>query len=223
MGACDLAKEHLAMAIALNPSYAEAHNNLGVLLRDEGNIHGAIEHYEQCLRIDPCAEMTEQNRLHALNYADDFDLETIYREHKKWGDRFLKRIQQEIEDASNSGNEVAKRLLERRTVDSIPRGPNHRLRIGYISPDFFTHSVSYFIEAPLYYHDPNNIEVFVYSNVSKPDRKTAHFKCFDSVKTHWREIVGESTFAVCQKVRRSLNHHSRTDLSASMERFFKIG
>ncbi|GJD12114.1 Probable UDP-N-acetylglucosamine--peptide N-acetylglucosaminyltransferase SPINDLY [Galdieria sulphuraria] len=182
MGACDLAKEHLSMAIALNSSYAEAHNNLGVLLRDEGDIHGAIEHYEQCLRTDPRAEMTAQNRLHALNYADEYDVETIYHEHKKWGDRFLKRIQKEMEDAANSGNEVAKTLSERRVVDSIPRGPNYRLRIGYISPDFFTHSVSYFIEAPLYYHDSENMEIFIYSN------------------THWREIVGESTLVVCQKI-----------------------
>jgi len=200
MGACDLAKEHLSMAIALNSSYAEAHNNLGVLLRDEGDIHGAIEHYEQCMRIDPRADMTAQNRLHALNYADEYDVETIYQEHKKWGDRFLSRIRQEMDDAAKCGNEVAKRLSERRTVDSVPRGPHCRLRIGYISPDFFTHSVSYFIEAPLYYHDSNNVEIFIYSNVSKPDRKTARFKCFDSVKTHWREIVGESTLVVCQKI-----------------------
>ncbi|GJQ10742.1 hypothetical protein GpartN1_g2533.t1 [Galdieria partita] len=200
MGACDLAKEHLSMAIALNSCYSEAHNNLGVLLRDEGDIHGAIEHYEHCLRIDPRADMTAQNRLHALNYADEYDVETIYLEHKKWGDQFVERIQQEMENAANSGNEIAYRLSEKRVVDSVPRGPNHRLRIGYISPDFFTHSVSYFIEAPLYYHDSNNVEVFIYSNVSKPDRKTARFKCFDSVKTHWREIIGESTLMVCQKI-----------------------
>jgi hypothetical protein len=31
--------------------------------------------------------------------------------------------------------------------------PNHRpLRVGYISPDLFTHSVSYFVEVPLSHH-----------------------------------------------------------------------
>jgi hypothetical protein len=32
--------------------------------------------------------------------------------------------------------------------------PDRPLRIGYISPDLFTHSVSYFAEAPLSHHSP---------------------------------------------------------------------
>jgi hypothetical protein len=41
------------------------------------------------------------------------------------------------------------------------------LVIGYISPDFFTHSVSYFIEAPLVHHDYTNYQIVVYSAVVK--------------------------------------------------------
>lgn len=41
------------------------------------------------------------------------------------------------------------------------------LVIGYVSPDFFTHSVSYFIEAPLVHHDYANYKVVVYSAVVK--------------------------------------------------------
>eukprot|EP00871_Galdieria_phlegrea_P005693 jgi/Galph1/6124/GphlegSOOS_G4657.1 len=200
IGACDLAKEHLRLAISLNPSYAEAHNNLGVLLRDEGDIHGSIQHYEHCLQIDPRANMTAQNRLHALNYADEYDVDYIYEEHDKWGKKFLKHVQQEIDEAAKQGNEIAKKLLRPLIPDRIPRGPCRHLRVGYISPDFFTHSVSYFIEAPLYYHDTGKIDVYIYSNVSKPDRKTALFKSFESVKMHWREITGESTLSVCDKI-----------------------
>ena len=41
------------------------------------------------------------------------------------------------------------------------------LIIGYVSPDYFTHSVSYFIEAPLVHHDYSNYKVVVYSAVVK--------------------------------------------------------
>lgn len=41
------------------------------------------------------------------------------------------------------------------------------LTIGYISPDYFTHSVSYFIEAPLVHHDYKSYRVVVYSAVVK--------------------------------------------------------
>ena len=41
------------------------------------------------------------------------------------------------------------------------------LIIGYVSPDYFTHSVSYFIETPLTHHDYTNCKVVVYSGVVK--------------------------------------------------------
>lgn len=41
------------------------------------------------------------------------------------------------------------------------------LVIGYVSPDYFTHSVSYFIEAPLLFHDYTSYKVVVYSGVVK--------------------------------------------------------
>lgn len=41
--------------------------------------------------------------------------------------------------------------------------PDRPLRIGYISPDLFTHSVSYFAEAPLTHHSPGRgYQHFVY-------------------------------------------------------------
>jgi protein O-GlcNAc transferase len=48
-----------------------------------------------------------------------------------------------------------------------PKDPDRPLVIGYVSPDYFTHSVSYFIEAPLSYHDDTNYKVIVYSAVVK--------------------------------------------------------
>lgn len=39
--------------------------------------------------------------------------------------------------------------------------------IGYVSPDYFTHSVSYFIEAPLAHHEYAKYKVVVYSAVVK--------------------------------------------------------
>ncbi len=45
-------------------------------------------------------------------------------------------------------------------------------QVGYVSPDLFTHSVSYFAEAPLSHHDASRVALFVYSCVAKPDAKT---------------------------------------------------
>lgn len=54
------------------------------------------------------------------------------------------------------------------------------LRVGYISPDLFTHSVSYFAEAPLSQHRTpskhgpsiGRVQHVVYCCTPKPDAKT---------------------------------------------------
>lgn len=48
-----------------------------------------------------------------------------------------------------------------------PKDTDRPLIVGYVSPDYFTHSVSYFIEAPLSHHDYANYKVVVYSAVVK--------------------------------------------------------
>ena len=59
------------------------------------------------------------------------------------------------------------RLHQQYTSWDNPKDPERSLVIGYVSPDYFTHSVSYFIEAPLVYHDYANYKVVVYSAVVK--------------------------------------------------------
>lgn len=59
------------------------------------------------------------------------------------------------------------RLYPRYISWDNPKDPERPLVIGYVSPDYFTHSVSYFIEAPLIYHDYENFKVVVYSAVVK--------------------------------------------------------
>lgn len=46
-------------------------------------------------------------------------------------------------------------------------GPYCDAQVGYLSPDLFTHSVSYFAEAPLRHHDSSSVSVIVYSCVAK--------------------------------------------------------
>jgi Flp pilus assembly protein TadD len=49
----DQAIRHYRQALAIQPSYAQAHNNLGMALDEQGNFDEAIQHYRQALRIKP--------------------------------------------------------------------------------------------------------------------------------------------------------------------------
>ena len=40
-------------ALAIKPDYAEVHNNMGMLLKDQGNLAEAIEAYNRALAIKP--------------------------------------------------------------------------------------------------------------------------------------------------------------------------
>lgn len=53
---------------------------------------------------------------------------------------------------------------------------NRALRVGYISPDLYTHSVSYFAEAPLSHHNSEHVQHYVYCCVPRADAKTARLK-----------------------------------------------
>ncbi|KAL4581166.1 hypothetical protein LXL04_017375 [Taraxacum kok-saghyz] len=147
-GKMDAAASMIEKAIVANPTYAEAYNNLGVLYRDAGSISLAIEAYEQCVKIDPDSCNAGQNRLLAMNYINEGTDEKLYEAHRDWGRRFM-------------------RLYPQYTTCENSKDPERPLVIGYVSPDYFTHSVSYFIEAPLIYHDYGKFKVVVYSAVVK--------------------------------------------------------
>ncbi|GAB4856361.1 hypothetical protein Ancab_014281 [Ancistrocladus abbreviatus] len=182
-GKMDAAASMIEKAIIANPTYAEAYNNLGVLYRDAGDISCAIEAYEHCLKIDPDSRNAGQNRLLAMNYINEGHDDKLYEAHRDWGRRFV-------------------RLYPQHTSWDNPKEPERPLTVGYVSPDFFTHSVSYFIEAPLSHHDYRNYNVVVYSAVVKADAKTFRFreKVIKKGGT-WRDIYGMDEKKVADMVR----------------------
>ncbi|KAF5804375.1 putative protein O-GlcNAc transferase [Helianthus annuus] len=182
-GKMDAAASMIEKAIVANTTYAEAYNNLGVLYRDAGSISLAVEAYEQCLKIDPDSRNAGQNRLLAMNYINEGTDDKLFEAHRDWGLRFM-------------------RLFPQYTSWDNSKDPERPLVIGYVSPDYFTHSVSYFIEAPLIYHDYVNYKVVVYSAVVKADAKTNKFR--DRVLKGggvWRDIYGIDEKKVAAMVR----------------------
>nr|CAX46402.1 putative SPINDLY protein [Rosa lucieae] len=182
-GKMDAAASMIEKAIIANPTYAEAYNNLGVLYRDAGNISMAIDAYEQCLKIDPDSRNAGQNRLLAMNYIHEGQDDKLFVAHRDWGRRFM-------------------RLSSQHTSWDNLKDPERPLVIGYVSPDYFTHSVSYFIEAPLAHHEYAKYKVVVYSAVVKADAKTIRFR--DKVLKKggiWRDIYGIDEKKVASIVR----------------------
>jgi len=70
-----------------------------------------------------------------------------------------------------------------------PTKEKKRLRIAYVSPDFYRHAVSQFIAPVLEYHDREQVEVYCYAEVHHPDEVTARLQQQADV---WRSSVGLS-------------------------------
>jgi len=156
------------VALEGNAADAEACNNLALLLRDQADIEPCLEYLDTCLKLESESTHAWSNKLMTLNYPSEKTREEVFEAHRSWGER-----------------------LELRTpVQFTSYKPRERvLRIGYVSPDFYSHSVSYFIHAALRYHDPLNVQVTCYSDVAVEDAKTQLFR---SYVPRWRNIFGLS-------------------------------
>lgn len=180
---------YLLRAVEVAPNYPEAYNNLGVHFRDLGKVRESIEMYDRCVKLDRNSKNAWQNKLLVMNYLDEHDVEDFpdmpdsFAEHTAWADHFVKELPHLPY-----------------TTWPLADSARGRLRIGYISPDLFTHSVSYFVHCVLQYHNSSHVEVFVYQAANRTDDKTRYFQSLVP-PTHWRNISGKPADEVVRQIR----------------------
>ncbi len=72
-GRIDKAIEYFGETLRLKPTSSDAHNNLGIALRNAGRVHEAIEHFREALRIRPDFALAHNNLGQALGQAGQLD------------------------------------------------------------------------------------------------------------------------------------------------------
>jgi len=164
-------------ALAIAPQLAAAHNNLGIVLKDQGLLVAAREAYQAALTAKPNDAGAHSNFLMCLSYDPAVEGESLLAQHRAWAARH-----------------------ETSPVSSVPGlGPRDGpIRIGYISPDFWTHSVAYFIEPVLAAHDPETVHVTCYSDVTDPDETTERLR---GLAAQWRDVAAMGNTALCRQIR----------------------
>eukprot|EP00930_Biecheleria_cincta_P086073 TRINITY_DN75439_c0_g1_i1.p1 TRINITY_DN75439_c0_g1~~TRINITY_DN75439_c0_g1_i1.p1 ORF type:complete len:941 (+),score=130.62 TRINITY_DN75439_c0_g1_i1:189-2825(+) len=176
------ALEYLSRAVAVSPTYAEAYNNLGWLFWDHGDLAQALRMYERCIELSPASKNPSQNRLLALNYLHDVSADRVFEAHKAWAERFCREVGAPYTSWPN------------------PKVAGRRLRIGYISPDFFHHSVSFFCHALLEHHNREHFDVFIYANAAREDDKTALLQSMVPAD-RWKKVLGKTGQEVADLIR----------------------
>jgi len=152
--------------------------NLGSVLAAQGRMDEALSVYREGLKRDPRNTRIRSNLLLTLNYLADQDPAEVLREHRAWDQAQAAPVLSTVTHAND-------------------RNPDRRLRIGYVSPDFRTHSVTYFLEPLLAGHDHGVFEIYCYSDVPRADATTVRLRNYADV---WREIAGRSDADVAAQV-----------------------
>ncbi len=144
-----------------------------------GELEEAMSYYERSQAIDPTNVATGTAYLFTINYDDRKTQEQVFHEYQRLAGLLSK---------------------DKKQYSHTLRPPvkDRRIRIGYSSPDFYTHVVSYFIEPILRNHDKSKFEVFAYANVIKPDEHTVYFKRFFD---KWVDVVQMSDEEMAAQIR----------------------
>jgi predicted O-linked N-acetylglucosamine transferase (SPINDLY family) len=168
-------------AIGLRRNYAEAQNNLGNALKDSGQLDEATASYRQAVRLKPDDAAAHSNLVFALHFHPGYDARMIHEEASRWNQQHAEPLKKLIGPHTNN------------------RDPDRRLRIGYVSPDFYLQAECFFVLPLLQSHDRRNFEIHCYSSVLRPDDITRRFKEHADV---WHDVAAETDDRLAERIRR---------------------
>jgi len=165
-GRLNEAVRYLTAAMKKDPNEPRIWSNLAGNLIRLGQVEKGINLLRKAVEKMPDNNQAYSNLLLYMHYLPDIDAAKIFEESRRWA-------------GQNASAQLAK------ADHTNEPEPLRRLRVGYISPDFRNHSVSYFFEPLLDGHKREAVELYGYGNVMYYDETTERLKQkFD----HYRNI-----------------------------------
>ncbi|MBN8767103.1 MAG: tetratricopeptide repeat protein [Thiobacillus sp.] len=179
-GRLDEAALYGRQALQIKPDFAEAYNGLGNTFQAQGRLGDAVACYRQALSLKPDSTITYSNLLYTMQYMDTVTPAEIFSEHQRYAERFETPLKAHWRPHANR------------------RDPERRLRIGYVSADFYNHAVAFFIEPILAGHDKSRVEIYCYYNHIKRD---AHTDRIAAHADHWLACSKMSDEQLAERIR----------------------
>ncbi|HXE97766.1 MAG TPA: tetratricopeptide repeat protein, partial [Dongiaceae bacterium] len=171
------ASESYRRAIEIKHDYAGAYSNLGRIANYEGRIDDSVALFLKALEIMPDFRAAADNLLSILNNSDKFTPEQVSKEHFRLSAIYPVSGEKPPQMGHRQGRKI---------------------RIGYVSSDFKSHSVGFFIEPVLKNHSRDDFEIFCYDQVTVPDETTERIK---NLGWTWRPVFGLPDSKVAELVR----------------------
>jgi protein O-GlcNAc transferase len=168
LGRLDEAEVSYGQAIGLKTDDATVYNNLATMQQNQGRLEEALASYSEAIELKVDYSQAYSNKNLCLNYSSNWSSLFIYQQHLEFEKQF-------------GGLKIRVPLMAK-----IKKYSGDRIRIGYVSGDFRTHSVAHFFEPLLQHHNANVVENFCYYNNKIVDDVTNRLM---ALAEHWRPIV----------------------------------
>ncbi|MBL8807414.1 MAG: tetratricopeptide repeat protein [Rhodospirillales bacterium] len=177
-GRLDEAVASYEAALRLRPDFAAAIGNLANLQLERGDARAAAALYRRAIDADPRAVDPHRNYLLALLYDPEIGPERRMAEHLAF----------------------AKRHATATPLAPAVRAPveGRRIRVGYVSSDFRDHPVARTVGPIVAGHNRACFEVFVYSDVLRPDATTQSMR---AAVEHWHDNAGVDDADLARRIR----------------------
>ena len=175
------AETALRRAIAIDPGLVPAYGLLGLVLRALARVPEAVEVLAAARKLDPERFDIESTLLFMLTCLDEVSSDALFASHKDFGARLESAVARRFAPFGNS------------------RDPERRLRVGYVSGDFYSHPVSLFAIPLFERHDRSACEVFCYSTSAKADDVTEQVRARADL---WRDVASMSDTSLAETINR---------------------
>lgn len=167
-------------ALSLKPDYYQAHSNLGNALKDQGKPGESVASYRKALSLRPDVAMAHSNYLLAAQYDPAYSLETYRADYLNFAARFEAPVRPNWPAHGDC------------------QAPQRKLRVGFVSGDFHTHPVGFFLESVFAHLDRKLLDVFLYTTNAYADDLTLRLQ---SMEFAWESLVGESDDSATRRIR----------------------
>ena len=202
----------LTAALAANPQNAHAWARVGRLYMKLLNFAQAVPALKTALALQPGLADAQFSMAYALYYLGHNNeacelIDKISRNRHNshvWAMRAYihSHVDRDPTKALKVYQDWGRRFADPLTRKAPPlvvqdRNPRKHLKVGYVTADFREHSVAFFMLPVLSHHNPDNVDIHVYSN----GRRDAITERFERIAPHWLDIRSLSDDDLCKRIR----------------------
>ena len=177
----DEAEKNYNQAIKFRPNFAEAFNNLGNLLKELSRFDESIVNFKESLKINPDLTTAEAEILFLeANIGDHSNFKNLDKESSRLGistksvEPFpgLSWVDNPPQQLQRSINYVAEKFMrDPINLPIKPEVPPKRIKIGYISGDFYNFPTMHLLAGMLEAHNRERFEIYAFSYALRKNDK----------------------------------------------------